>query len=759
MAIKLVEPEVQKWLTTIGQYEAEFKDWERRNKKVLERYTDKKALQRKTARFNILWSNVQTLVPACFSRVPKASVTRRFKDNDPVGRVASMLLERCLQFEIENYADFRTSLKNCVQDRFLGGRGTSWVRYEPHTATATGEPDDGLQVTEDTDDAPDEVLEYECTPVDYVHWKDFGHAVARTWEEVPAVWRKVYMTKSALEKRFGPEWAAKIPLDTKPEDLKKIGNMTDGPNDQALALIYEIWDKATGKAMWLSKSLGEFVDERDDPLKLQDFWPCPRPLYGTLTTDSLVPVPDLVFYQDQADSCDTLADRIQGLIQALQVKGVYDAAIPELRRIFTEGTNNDLIAVNNWNAFSEKNGLKGAIDLVDLTPIAGALSVAYEAFKFQIDQIYQITGIADIIRGDTDANETLGAQQIKGQFATLRIRDSQKDVAHFATDLLSIKAQLICGKFQPQTILEMGAADQLSDADKPYIPQALELLKNANGRTFRIDVEADSLVQLDENSEKQQRVEFLGAVGGFLEKAMQASAMAPEMAPMLAQLLKFGVTAFKVGKSIEGDIDQAIDQLKMQAANPKPKPPDPEMVKAQGALQLQQAKMQGDAQLKQLELQFNEQANERQAQRDMQIEQWKQQMQAAESQHTNELEAQRKTLEIQYQAQMAEAQRAHEFAIKEAERQHAAMLASVQDEFNRWKVLQDNETKIVVANIGAAAKPEPASTTSEETADTPEKPEANSAVLAAIQSITEQFNSRRGYDVIRGPDGKVVRIQ
>ncbi len=92
------------------------------------------------------------------------------------------------------------------------------------------------------------------------------------------------------------------------------------------ACIYEIWDKEQGKVFWVSKSMGEILDEKDDPLQLEGFFPCPKPMYATLTTDSLEPVPDFVLYQDQAKQLDTLADRIDGFINALKVRGVYDAS-------------------------------------------------------------------------------------------------------------------------------------------------------------------------------------------------------------------------------------------------------------------------------------------------------------------------------------------------------------------------------------------------------------------------------------------------
>jgi len=679
--------DVQRWLKLIAAYDKEFAAWEKRAGKINERYIDKKAQQRKTANFNILWSNVQTLIPAVFSRLPKPDVSRRFKDNDPVGRVAASLLERCLDFEVEHYGDYRNSLKNSVQDRFLGGRGTVWVRYEPHIK-AVDQPEDGVMTTEDVDEAV-EVIDYECAPVDYVHWRDFGHAVARTWEEVPTIWRKVYMGRSALVQRF-PEKGETIPLDTRPEELKKSNYGADAVGNFQ-ACIYEIWDKESGKAIWLSKSMGEILDQRDDPLGLEEFWPCPRPLFATLTSDSLVPTPDFALYQDQAESLDVLSDRIDGLIKALQVKGVHDAAVPELVRLFSEANNNDLIPVKNWAAFAEKQGLKGAIDIVDLTPIVKALEVAYQAAEQVRNQVYEITGLSDIIRGTNDPSATATAEKIKGQFGTLRLRDMQKEVAQFAADILRIKAQIIAGKFQPDTIAQLGGAEQFSKADKPLIPQALQLLKSAPLRAFRIDIEADSLVQMDEEAEKQSRVEFLGAVGNFLKEALNAP---PELAPLLGVLLKFGVTGFKVGKMVEGEIDQAIDQMKQKAANPPPPQPDPEMAKVQ-------AQMQG----KQQELQMQDQFNERQAQREMQLEQWKQQQQAAQVQHQNELEAQRSQLEQQ---------------------QTAALEAMKQENDRRINEIQSN-VDILIARLNNAAKVEVAEIAAQTTLDAAQISSANQA--------------------------------
>ena len=634
MAEKIKDQGVQRYLDVMSTYDREFKRWEGRVEKIIKRYRDDRMQTTSQSHYNILWSNVQTLKAATFSRMPKADVSRRFKDNDPVARVASMLLERALDFEITHSNDFEETLTACVYDRFLGGRGVSWIRYEPVIETIESEATESIS-EDDIDDSDNEYLDIETTPVDYVHWKDFGHEVARSWDEVTMVWRKVYMTRSMLRDRF-PDWADKIPLDSSPDDQKM--KQTEGVGKRAL--IVEMWNKETKKVCWLSISLGKIVDEHDDPLGIEGFWPCPKPLFATMTNETLVPVPDFTLYQDQAGELDVLTDRIQGLINALKVRGVYDASTPELARLFTEGDNNTLIPVKNYSSFSEKGGMNGAVSLVDIRPIAEALGQAYQAMNQVKQQIYDITGISDIIRGASVASETATAQQIKGQYATLRLKTFQDDVAKFASAILKIKAQIICQHFQPETIVKIGGAAQMSPTDQQMIPQAIELLKNNPMRTFRVEVLADSMLLADEQQEKADRVEFLQATSSFIEKAVQGAQAAPQLTPLLMDLLKFGVTGFRVGRSLEGEFDALADQQKEEQAkkqaNPQPPPPNPEAIKAQAEAQksqteaqMAQAKMQQEAQLEQVKLQLAQQEATTKAQMEAQrleFEKWKTQL-------------------------------------------------------------------------------------------------------------------------------------
>jgi len=757
---------VQKYLNIVSQYDNEFKKWEARAEKIVKRYRDDNRSQHtnETAKFNILWSNVQTLVPAVYAKLPKAVAERRFGDNDPVGRVASELIERALDYEIEHYPDFRATMRYAVEDRFLGGRGTAWVRYEPHVRTLDI-PEDGLQITEDIENEraegqtpegapnpenqnytageaePQEEIEYECAPTDYVHWKDFGHSVARTWEEVTCVWRWVYMTRDALIERFG-DAGKKIPLDSGPETLKTYGQSN---KERTRAKICELWDKETGKVYWFTKNYNELIDERDDPLELEGFFPCAKPLYSTTTSDTLIPVPDFVLYQDQANELDILSDRIDGLVKALRIRGVYDASQPALQRLLTEGDNNTLIPVDKWMAFTEKNGLKGSIDILPIDELANALLQCYRARTEIKAQIYEITGISDIIRGASSASETATAQQIKGQYAGLRLRSMQEEVALFASELIRLKAQVICSKFQPQTILAYAAAGQMSQPDQQMIPQAMQLMQNNPLRNFRIEVDADSLVQLDEQQNKRDRVEFLTAFGGFMKEALPVGQQSPELVPMLVELIKFGIGGFKQAKPIEGVLDVALEQMKQKQAVPQQQKPDPEMIKLQAQQQADQMRMQADTQAAQAKMQADMQITQAKAQADMQIEQMKMQHSAQLEQQKLQFESQLKNMEMQAAKEKAEL---------------------------------DAATKIMVARIGANPGLDIPLIEAQQAASEKVTAELGENVRAAIDNMAQMHENMANMHgetmnriggvmqalaapkrILRGPDGKAIGVE
>jgi hypothetical protein len=408
--------------------------------------------------------------------------------------------------------------------------------------------------------------------------------------------------------------------------------------------------------------------------------------------------------------------------------------------LLTEGDNNTLIPTDKWAAFSEKGGLKGTIDLLPIDAIAATLIQCYQAQQQIKGQIYEITGISDIIRGQTAASETATAQQIKGQYAGLRLRSMQEAVALFATDLIRLKAQIICSKFQPETILRYAAADQLSPEDKQMIPQALELLTANPLRNFRIEVASDSLVQLDEQQMKQERIEFIGAFGNFLREAVTAGQQVPELTPMLMKVMQFAIGSFKQARTIEGVIDVALQKIEQNQAEAAQNPqPDPEMMKVQAEQQATQMKMQSDQQAAQMKIQADSQTQQSRMQADMQIEQMKAQMATELQRQKQEFEAQMKIQEMQNK-----------------------------EVFERWKAQLDADTKVMVARIsanpGEDSKPaiDEIGTTLKQVmeviSDTyNDMLNRQSEIVQRLDSAVEELTAPKR--LIRGADGRAVGVE
>ena len=151
------------------------------------------------------------------------------------------------------------------------------------------------------------------------------------------------------------------------------------------------------------------------------------------------------------------------------------------------------------------------------------------------------------------------------------------------------------------------------------------------------------MIYQDEQQEKSDRIAFLSAVSSFMSSALPAAQSTPELTPMLVEMLKFGVTAFKAGKQLEGIIDQTADDLRKQydMSKGQPKPPPVEIQKVQMEQQAEMQKLQMQAQLEQAKMQGQ-----------MQLEKAKQEYQAQENQLKFQLENQRNMEEKQMELQL-----------------------------------------------------------------------------------------------------------
>jgi hypothetical protein len=331
----------------------------------------------------------------------------------------------------------------------------------------------------------------------------------------------------------------------------------------------------------------------------------------------------------------------------------------------------------------------------------------------------------------------------------------QHEVVNFATALLQIKAQIICQHFTDDTILKISGAMQLSPQDQALIPQALQLLKDEPAKNFRIEVTSDSMIYQDEQQEKQDRVEFLTAVSGFIQTALPVAQGAPELTPLLMEMLKFGVTAFKAGKGMEGLIDETADKFRNQAkaAEGQPKPPSPEMQKLQMQAQMEQTKLQAQTQAKQAEMQMQMQIEQQKMQMQMELEKAKQEYQAQENQLKFQLEEQRNMMDREMEIKVAQMK-------MHTERNTQVLLAHI-----------NNGAKIEVARIGSDdSDGAQAYMTEMDMADSMKHPmqpiadaisQSNQQMTLALGDLVNTINENhnRPKQVVRGQDGKIIGVQ
>ena len=639
----------ERWAEEIAMAEKEMKTFLERGRRVTKRFLDERDLMDAQSKwFNIFYANTEIMASALYAQLPKPSVNRRFKDyDDDVARVAAMIIQRSITQDLDDPRDtFDATMRSCVQDRLIPGLAQAWLRLETDTETIEDiPPEPGMEteeVGEDTESQPLQRITDQRVVVDYVFWADFLWSPCRVWEERRWVGRKVYMSREELIERFGEKKGKQVPLDFKPTNA---GQNVQGstPQHEALqkAVVYEIWERDTRKVFWFSKGVEFMLDEADDPLKLTGFEPCPKPMLANITTSNTTPRPDYFMLQDQYTELDTVNNRISMLIQACKVVGVYDKSAIGVSRMLTEGFDNQLIPVDNWAMFAEKGGLKGQVDWLPLDVVVQSLQQLIQAREAIKGQIYEITGISDIVRGASKASETLGAQQIKSQFASIRIKKLQDEVARFAGDILRIKAEIQVKHFSPEFLI--AKSNILATGNDQFIQPALDLLSTDEGFEWRIQVTSDSIAQADYAMEKADRIEFLNAVSGYIEKTMPMIQQMPGTAPLLINMLKWTVAGFRNAGDIENILDKELDAL---TKNPPQKGPDPKQVEAQAKAQAEQAKTQAQLAIQQAKGQTDQQKG--------QMEMQKMQADMVMQEKMNAMELQMKHMELQFEQQKLE---------------------------------------------------------------------------------------------------------
>jgi len=450
-----------------------------------------------------------------------------------------------------------------VQDFLIAGLGSPWIEYEAKVTKQEIAP--GLMT---------DVIADQRALLKQVPWKRFHWEPGKDWEDVDWVARDHYLTKREIKEQFGKDPDSEA---VRTEDDEKTG--TDKYANHYR--VTEIWNRIDRKVYVIGWDFSEPLEVRDDKLMLADFFPCPRPMLANVKSCELVPMPDHAVFAPSYAYINRLVARIHSITAQIKVAGFYDAQLGELGGLTTadDGT---YFPVSNLaerlasSNLSDFNKVIATLPLTEKVTVVRELQTLLAGEKARLDEA---SGIADVVRGATDPNETATAQQIKGQYAGMRLSRKSGEVGRCLRDCFRIMAEIMCEHFTPETWY-------LATGIQPA-PEVLQVLKSDMGRTLAIDIETDSTIALEDAEEKKQRVEFLNYVTPFIEKmlpAIQAGALPGDLGK---ELLLFAIRSFKHGRQLEDAVEaapgsmQQLQQMQQQAQQ------------LQGQLQQAQQQMQG----------------------------------------------------------------------------------------------------------------------------------------------------------------------
>ena len=547
------------WMNEIKTVEDYFrKTWWGDAETAIERYLDVRGKNTSSdnrlddsrhRKYNIFWANVQIIKAALYASPPKPSIRRQHEDaKDDVARTAALILERIINFGLDkDQSDMHSAFDCATESVLIPGLGQAWLRYE---ADVVGE--DAEAVIED---------ERVCT--DIVNWRDFLFSISRIWEEVWWVGRRIWMKKKSFIKAFGVANYKKIKDQATASTPDKNGFLEKGFLHGRVE-VFEIWCEASNKVYWVNRHLEEVLKEKDDFAQLDKFFPCPKPLLATHTSNFLYPVPDYRMVSDQYEELDTLNDRISTLTKALRVVGVYDSSQPELKQLLSGGEFN-MIPVQDWASYAEKGGMDKIVDWFPVEVIAKVLTELNEQRILVVNQIYELTSISDIMRGASNPRDTLGTNKLKAQYSSVRLQLRQQDVGKFVRGCIQLKCEIICKKWSPETIKRVSQIDNTESA--PFADAAIELLKNYEESQYRIEIGEETLSLADYNAERELRIEYITAVGQFLSQAGQMIESYPNALPYVLKMIAWVTAAFRGSSDIETVLDEAIQSAASMPAN------------------------------------------------------------------------------------------------------------------------------------------------------------------------------------------------
>ncbi len=570
----------EKWLKRIKKAEKKLKEKHRECAEKAEKhyYND----ESKKIELPIYWSSTQVQRSALYAQPPAPEIRGRNNDvTNPLSKAISKVLEEAISYQIDQ-TDFHGDAKRAVLDFIVTDLGVCRMRYKVKTGT------------EEIDGQPYEVIADQKVHIDHWPWKRFIYDIGKDWAECDWICYIHYMKPAEVKSQYN-------------HTVKKShlgGNNAE--EREGKVVVYEVWDKKKREVIEFYEHKKTPLRTRPDPLRLKDFFDCPKPLVANMRSDKYIPQSDFKQIERQLEIINRLEERIDKLTESIKVRGLFDSAITGLDKVAT-APDNKYYPVDGLLALLQGNNFDNVIATLPIMEQAQVLSILEQQKKEAKEQIYEITGLSDIVRGNTKATETATAQQIKGQWASVRLQDKQSTINTWLRSIMRLYAEVIAEHFEPQQ-LELMTGEQIS-------PEMMQTMQSDVLRCYAIDVETDSTIQADESQDRQDRMEMVNTLLPMLQTILPAVQQSMLPLEMGKNILLTAVRGFKYTRQLEdmingmGDNMQQLQELQGQLQEMQQKGEQMEMAFTQQLQQAQSTIQQLQGQLNDVNMQEEQRKN------------------------------------------------------------------------------------------------------------------------------------------------------
>ncbi len=543
--------DVEKWIKKISKAENCYQKYHDLVRKTREAYKGGSMVSSGEDRYNILWSSIETLKPFLYFKQPRPFIQRKNKSTKEPERLACKILEKALEWDLEQF-DFDSVIKYARNDFLISGMGLAWEQYMPEFIEIAA-PEKTVANDEDVSGmwaikTGEKVETVYLDPENFVCDCD----KVGIWENVEWIAKKIFMTRAKALETFG-EVAQSL--------VKNDGSDADEGRE---ICVYEVWDKVSQKVYWLAKEVPfSFLRVAENPLKLSGFFPCPKPIMATTTNDSIIPEPDYCMIKGMINELNGITSRMRLTMQALKVSGAYDKSFPELHSILDKDVT--LVAVSDFQKLKDCGGIRGIIDFAPIEQYVTALEALARRRDDIIEDIFEVTGVSDIMRGNSNVAETATAVTKKTNFGTLRNQDRQNDMQRFIRDLYKIKAEIICEQFATDTLLGFLSDEELLQTNDVY--EALALLRTEKMRGMVLGIETDAI--FDQEGEAAKVLEGVKAINDMITTAFEKVSSQPALLPLYRQMIEALALSLPKTRQFENVLDGAFKRIEAELNQPE----------------------------------------------------------------------------------------------------------------------------------------------------------------------------------------------